>query len=452
VLRLRSLAVLGVLVLGGAARAASLPSEQQAIATVTELARGNAHACRVSVDGLTAEPIGDPIVSTAVTGWRVTARVRPFGEVRLRTTADWIVDAKGATPDSPLAGRLAAACKADPGPPGTPEAWHSLPYLDAGGDLYLTGNERWPGAVSTVPTGSSDLSLASYPWGERYRFVWGATCMTGKQTVRLHRTVYAPGVPVDASISLASLALRPGSAATNPVRSLRLLVNGREAFVVHGSGAPPAMLPEDALRLFRYGANDVVLEAQKRPSRTCNHGPSSLQVGIAFELVAHFRSTLGTPGDGDFVVPGFHRAGTSWYARVPRTGERTGSLQFTIRNGGPSGDPGATFRLDLDGTARIAIVGRTLSRNVVRCETADATAAFDRTPPYHLVCSLVDLEAGVPLQLGLKLQFLARSGFRQKPLQLTWQIESPLTETSSRTATLVFCSRQATEPGCVHAS
>jgi hypothetical protein len=430
--------------------AAAPPTQVQARAAVAEIARGHARACRLSVDRIAAEPIGDPAVPAVTIGWRVEASVRRFGEGRLRTVAVWRVDSAGAHPDSPLAGQLAVGCAhVDPPPPATAAEWHSLPYLAEDGSLYLTGNEGWAGSTSTVPAGRSELSLAEYPWGERFRFVWGASCTAKPQDVSLRRLVYLPGAPAAATASLASLAVRTGAAAMNPVRSLRLLVNGRVAMEVRGSAALPARLPRDALRLFVDGPNQLELQASKRASLRCNAGPRSLQIGIAFELKGRFRSSLATA----LHIAGTHRAGSAFYARVARaTNGRVGSLRFGIRNAGPSAAPAATFTLDLTGDARIAFVARTLARSVSGCEAADATADLSRPPPYRIVCSLTDLPAHVTLPLELRYRFGSPTPFGQRVLRLAWSLESAQASAPARGgATLVFCGSLASWAGCRHA-
>jgi hypothetical protein len=430
--------------------AAGPPSRSQAVATVAGVARGHARACRLSVDGVSTQPIGDPVVPSVTIGWSVDVRVRRFGEARLRTDAVWRVDGGGARPDSPLAGELAAGCShVDPQAPATPEQWHSLPYLAEDGSLYLTGNEAWSGAVSTVPAGRSELSLARYPWGERFRFVWGDTCTTKPQDVTLRRLVYLPGAPAEATATLLSVALRPGAAATNPVRALRLLVNGHVALSTRGSAAPREKLPAEALRLFVDGPNELELQVSKRSSRPCNAGPKSLQLGIAFELAGRFASSLAS----SLHVPASHRAGSVFYGRASRESNgRVGSLRFGIRNAGPSAAPAATFTLDLAGDARIAFLARTLSRSVTGCEAADATPALSRAPPYRIVCTLFDLPAGLTLPLELRYRFGSPTTFGQRLLRLSWTLESAQAPAPVHgSATVVFCGSLASWAGCRHA-
>jgi hypothetical protein len=433
--------------------AAGVPSEARAIALVSGIVRTHARACLVSFDHVSAAPIGDPVVPSVVVAWLVEARVRRFGEVRLRTVADWRVDARGAVPDSPLAGQLAVGCTGvDPGLPASVQQWRSLPYLAEDGSLYLTGNQSWAGSVATVPTGRSELSFARYPWGERYRYVWGSTCTRAREEVTLRRTVYLPGVPAGARATLASIALRPGRAAANPIRSLRLRVNGSVALAVRGSGAPAADLPPEALRLFVDGANRLELVAVKRRTQTCNAGGRSLEVGIAFELTGKFVSDVGIPRGG-FRAPGFHREGSVFFGRAARaTQGRAGSIVVPIRNAGPSTALAATLTIDLTGGARIAIVARTVSPNIRGCEAGDATADFSRAPPYRLVCTLAGLPPATTLPLELKYRFRAGGPFTQRQLQLAWTLSSPLArEPSTGAATLVFCGVHAPSAGCARA-
>ena len=303
-----------------------------------------------------------------------------------------------------------------------------------------------------MPTGRSELSFARYPWGERFRYVWASKCTAARQEISLRRTVYLPGVPAEAKAVLASVALRPSRAAANPVRSLRLLVNGRVAIAVRGAGAPAAELPPSALALFAHGANDVELVAKKRATLACNAGGQSLEVGIAFELTGRFTSGLAIP-PGGFRAPGFHREGTAFFGRASRaTQGRGGSLRFVIHNAGPSAAPGATFSLDLTGAARITFLARTVSRDVLGCETSDATGDFTRLPPYRLVCTLADLDAGLTLPLDLKYRFRAGGPFTQRALKLAWSLESSQSPAPSRgTAVLVFCGAHASSAGCARA-
>jgi hypothetical protein len=437
----------------GAGVAAGVPSEARAVAVVAALVRAHAHACRLSADRFSASAIADPAVPSVVVGWRVEASVRRFGAARLRTVADWRVDARGALPDSPLAGQLATGCThVDPAPPATPEQRRSLPYVAPDGSLYLTSNEAWSGSVATVPTGRSELAFARYPWGERFRYVWAAECTRARQQVTLRRTVYLPGAPAEATATLASIALRPGRAAANPVRSLRLLVNGRVAFAVRGSGGPATALAPEVLRLFVDGPNRLELVARKRRTGPCDAGGDSLQLGIAFELYGRFESALTIPRHG-FGSPGFHREGSTFYGRTARaTQGRAGSIRFAVRNRGPSAAPDATLTLDLTGGARIFIVARTVSPNIAGCEASDGTQDFSRPPPYRVVCTLEGLLPGTTVPVELTYRFHAGGPFTQRRLALAWTLASPQArQPSTGAATLVFCGAHAPPGGCSRA-
>jgi hypothetical protein len=190
----------------------------------------------------------------------------------------------------------------------------------------------------------------------------------------------------------------------------------------------------------------------KRRTQGCNAGGKSLQVGIAFELTGRFVSPVAIPRDG-LRAPGFHREGSTFFGRAARgTHGRDGSIRFAIRNAGPSTAPEATLTLDLTGGARIAIVARTVSPNIVGCEAGDATADFSRPPPYRLVCTLADLPPATTVPLELKYRFHAAGSFTQRQLELAWTLAAPQAPApSSGFATLVFCGAHASSAGCAHA-
>jgi hypothetical protein len=221
---------------------------------------------------------------------------------------------------------------------------------------------------------------------------------------------------------------------------------------VNGSAAPAAPLPRAALRLFRDGTNDVALVALKRRSSPCNGGRKSLQLGIAFELAGRFESDLSLDR-ADVRLPGFHREGTIFFGRsARRTLGRDGDLRFTIRNQGPSSATEATFALDLTGSARLALLERTVSPNVASCEASDATSDFSRPPPYRLVCVLTDLAPGATLPLDLRYRFHAQGSFTERRLDLAWTLESPQAPRRSTGAvTAIFCGAHARSAGCARA-
>ena len=246
------------------------------------------------------------------------------GEV---ATARWEIREDKLRPLDPMAGEINRRCGDDPGKPGSPFEWRSLPYF-GGYDqafLYLITSKRWDRAKQVTKhlpntTGSQD-------WGEVGGYVWRGECDPGSDSVRLTRTVFLPGRPFDGADIRAGVNTLGGVFGPNarPVTEVQVLLNGQRILQVNKRG-DAFDFGDVPARLFRHGANKVVIEAEKRKTGKCNKGRSSTLVGVEFSLYATYGSDLAVEVPEDGVSNAFG-------IDVP----------FTVVNNGPSGIPEAAM-------------------------------------------------------------------------------------------------------------
>ena len=255
------------------------------------------------------------------------ARKGPAGTSDEIVVARWEIRDGKPKPLDPLAGEVNRRCGDDPGKPGSPFEWRSLPYF-GGYDqayLWLITSKRWDGAEQVtkhLPSGTG-----SQEWGEVGGYIWRGECDPGKDSVRLKRTVFLPGRPYGGTDIRAGVNTLGGvfSPRARPVTELKVLLNGERILKVNKRG-DAFDFGEVPARLFRHGANNIVIEAEKRQTGKCNAGRSSTLVGVEFFLYATYASDLAVD------VPQ-HGTSNAFGIDVP----------FKVVNNGPSDIPEARF-------------------------------------------------------------------------------------------------------------
>jgi hypothetical protein len=248
------------------------------------------------------------------------------GEV---ASARWEIRDDKLRPLDPMAGEINRRCDKDPGKPDSAFDWRSLPYF-GGYDqafLYLITNGRWDGAEEVKRTRHLPNSTGSQDWGEIGSYVWRGRCDPGADSVTLKRTIFLPGKPfggadIRAGVNTLGGIFGPGA---RPVTEVTVRFNGQRILKVNKRG--DAFDFDDVpARVFRDGANNVVIKAEKRQTGKCNKGRSSALVGVEFSLYATYGSDLAVE------VP-THGTSGAFGIDVP----------FTVVNKGPSGIPEAAF-------------------------------------------------------------------------------------------------------------
>lgn len=243
--------------------------------------------------------------------------------------ARWEIREGKLKPLDPMAGEINRRCRDDPGKPDSALDWRSLPYF-GGYDqayLYLVTSDRWDGADQVTKhlpntTGSQD-------WGEVGGYIWRGECDPGKDSVKLQRTIFLPGRPfggadIAAGVTTAGGVFGPGA---RPVTEVEVLLNGQRILQVKKSG-DSSDFGDVPARLFRHGANKVVIQAEKRKTGKCNKGRSSTLVGVEFFLNATYGSDL--------------------EVEVPAHGQSNAfgiDLPFKVVNNGPSDIPEAAMAM-----------------------------------------------------------------------------------------------------------
>ena len=243
--------------------------------------------------------------------------------------ARWEVRDGKLKPLDPMAGEINRRCGDDPGKPGSPFEWRSLPYFGGYDQAYLSliTSERWDRADQVTKHLPNQTGLQD--WGEAGGYIWRGECDPGRDSVRLKRTIFLPGRPfggadIRAGVNTLGGVLGPGA---RPVTEVEVLLNGERILKVKKRG-DHFDFGEVPARLFRDGANRVVIEAEKRATGKCNKGRASQLVGVEFFLYATYGSDLAVE------VPA-HGRGTPFGLDVP----------FKVVNKGPSGIPEAVIAL-----------------------------------------------------------------------------------------------------------
>jgi hypothetical protein len=267
-------------------------------------------------------------------------RKDPFGSSDDIVVARWEIRAGKPKPQplDPLAGEVNRRCRDDAVKPDSAYDWRSLPYF--GGydqaNLYLITNDRWNRAdqlTKHLPnqTGAQD-------WGEIGGFIWRGECDPGKDSVRLSRTIFLPGRPWDGADIRAGVTMADGvlSPAARSITEVDVLLNGERILKVRKSGFS-SDFDEVPARVFRHGANKIVIEAKKRKTGKCNKGRASRLVGVEFWMYASYVSDLAVQVPEHASAPGLQG--------IP--------VPFTLVNKGPSDIPEArlafTFTIHTSG-------------------------------------------------------------------------------------------------------
>ena len=254
-------------------------------------------------------------------------RKGPAGTSDEVATARWEIRDGKLKPLDPMAGEISRRCGDDPGKPNSPSEWRSLPYFGGYNQafLFLITSKRWDHADQV--TKHLPNQTGSQEWGETGGYIWRGECDPGKDSVRLTRTVFLPGKPyggtdIRAGVYTLGGVFGPGA---RPVTEVDVLLNGERILKVKKRG-DAFDFGEVPARLFRHGANKVVIEAEKRQTGKCNAGRSSTLVGAEFFLYATYASDLAVE------VPQ-HATSNAFGIDVP----------FKVVNNGPSDIPEARF-------------------------------------------------------------------------------------------------------------
>jgi hypothetical protein len=292
-------------------------------------------------------------------------------------TARWEIRDANLKPLDPMAGEINRRCREDPGKPNTPSEWRSLPYF-GGHDqafLYLITSKRWDGAKQVTKhlpntTGSQD-------WGEAGGYIWRRECDPGRDSVRLQRTIFLPGRPFGGADIRAGVNTLGGvfGPRARPVTEVDVLLNGQRILRVKKRG-DAFDFDEVPARLFRHGANRVVIEAKKRRTGKCNKGRSSALVGVEFSLYATYGSDLAVE------VPA-HGQNSAFGIDVP----------FTVVNEGPSDIPEAVlaFSFTIHTTGGKAVLQRSGAGD---CEPEPPYLIEPPTFGILFVCRVRNIERG----------------------------------------------------------
>lgn len=302
-------------------------------------------------------------------------RKAPAGSSDEVASARWEIRDGKLKPLDPMAGEINRRCGDDPGKPDSAFDWRSLPYF-GGYDqayLYLITSDRWDGADQV--TKHMPAATGSQEWGEIGGYIWRGECDPGQDSVRLQRTIFLPGRPfggldIRAGVTMADGVLGP---AARPVTEVDVLLNGERILKVKKRGFPDDF-DEIPARLFRHGANKIVIEAEKRKTGKCNKGRSSRLVGVEFWMYASYVSDLAV------WVSGRNR---------PTYVEAT----FNLVNKGPSDIPEArfafTFTIHSSGAkARLFYDG------AGECEPPPPYGIYPPTFGISFVCRVPDIERG----------------------------------------------------------
>ena len=292
-------------------------------------------------------------------------------------SARWEIRDGKLKPLDPMAGEVNRRCGDDPGKPGSPSQWRSLPYF-GGYDqayLYLITSKRWDNTdqvTKHLPT-----ATGSQEWGEIGGYIWRGRCDPGKDSVKLTRTVHLPGRPfggadVRGGVNTLGGVFGPGA---RPITSVEVSLNGQTILKVKKNG--DAFDFDDVpAKAFRHGANKVVIEAEKRKTGKCNKGNSSTLVGVEFSLYATYGSDLAVE------VP---QNATSHAMGI--------DVPFKVVNKGPSDIPEAAFSFSF-------VIHTSGGKAAV---TPSGAGACEPQPPYILqpptfgksfVCRVRDIKRG----------------------------------------------------------
>lgn len=327
----------------------------QAVTLVRDVVTASTKACKLSgvaVRHLRATPAGRLI--------RVTfKRPQPKGAV-------FYVPFGKVVAGDPMAGRIAHECEAkDPPKPRSRNDWKGLPYWNwqTGAFDVVSNGDRWRGARRV--TGIKPGALGKRPtWTDRQDVVWGSRCRSGKQSIRLRRTLYLPGAPEGkVAVALAGRAFqRSGSGRGRPVRAItrmELRVNGRRVLRTSSSDGS-ARISSTA---WRVGTNRLELRATKKSTGACNRGSKGLQLGIEARITSLSKHFV-----GDLSVK--RARPTSEQGRL--------TFGFDITNKGPSAVIDGTFeaRVEFSGGIRLrpGVVHYRSTRKDTTCTSTPVTA------------------------------------------------------------------------------
>jgi len=304
-------------------------------------------------------------------------RKGPAGTSDEVASARWEIRDGKLKPLDPMAGEINRRCGDDPGKPGTPFEWRSLPYF-GGYDqayLYLITSKRWDNADQV--TKHMPNTTGSQEWGEIGGYIWRGQCDPGRDSVKLRRTVHLPGRPfggtdIRAGVNTLGGVFGPGA---RPITTVDVSLNGETILKVkkNGDAFDFADVPAKA---FRHGANKVVIEAEKRKTGKCNKGRSSTLVGVEFSLYATYGSDL------QVVVP---ESATSHAFGL--------DVPFKVVNKGPSDIPEAAFSFSFT-IHTSGAAGRVDFSGAGACEPEPPYVLSPPTFGKSFVCRVRDIKRG----------------------------------------------------------